>query len=809
MRFRFSIGGVVLAGALVAAAVAVNYVVLTDLPPLARASLYTLALLLLSGVVYRLARAVAFWRRTEKAYRLIFEDASDAIAIASPNLRILEVNTQACELLGYSRQELAGMNLKDLLELEDAPAGPLERVIQKGETAVYERRLRSRSGVFTSTEIRVRALRDGRLIAAIRDITLRRRAEEALRESEALIRSVVYTAVDGIITMDERGTIQSFNPAAERLFGYAAEEVIGRNVAILMPQPDREQHDGYLAAYLETGRTKVIGIGREVLALRKDGSQLPVELAVSEALLPERRFFTGIVHDITHRKRAEAALKESNVRLQAIIETSPLAITTLDFDGSVLAWNPAAERMFGWTADEVLGRLLPIVPEEGKEEFLQRVRGGEPSSGTELQRLRKDGSKIEVSLWTAPLRDPHGRITAVMGILADITARKQLEEQFRHAQKMEAVGRLAGGIAHDFNNILTVITGYGQMIADRTHDDPQLEGEIAEILQAGEHAAALTSQLLVFSRRHVVSHEVIDLNTVVVKIERMLRRIIGEDIELVTAPQPELGHVRADAAQIEQVIVNLAVNARDAMPGGGRLVIETANVELDEAYVRRHLSMQKGRYVMLAVSDTGKGMPPEVRARLFEPFFTTKDRGKGTGLGLSTVYGIVKQSGGEIWVYSELGKGTSFKTYLPRVDEASQQEVHASAAIPTTGGKETVLLAEDEPGVRALARDVLRQYGYVVLEAMDAADALRICRDHPGGIDLLLTDVVMPVMSGRELAERASEIRPGVKVLYMSGYTDNIIGHHGITAAASQFLQKPFTPKVLAGKVREVLDQVA
>jgi CheY-like chemotaxis protein/two-component sensor histidine kinase len=372
---------------------------------------------------------------------------------------------------------------------------------------------------------------------------------------------------------------------------------------------------------------------------------------------------------------------------------------------------------------------------------------------------------------------------------------------------MEAVGRLAGGIAHDFNNILTVIAGYGQMVADRAHDDPQLASEIDEILKAADHATSLTGQLLVFSRRHVARHELIDLNLVVSKIQKMLRRIIGEDIELVTVAHPELGLVRADAAQIEQVIVNLAVNARDAMPDGGRLIIEAANVELDEPYVRRHLSMHQGRYVMLAVSDTGKGMTAEVRARLFEHFFTTKDRGKGTGLGLSTVYGIVKQSGGEIWVYSEPGKGTSFKTYFPRVEDTRQEEAPASAAVLTKGGEETVLLVEDEPGVRALARDVLRQHGYVVLEAQDVDDALRICREYLAGIDLLLTDVVMPVMSGRELAERASEIRPGVKVLYMSGYTDNIIGHHGITVTAGRFLQKPFTPRILAGKVREVLDQ--
>jgi CheY-like chemotaxis protein len=304
-----------------------------------------------------------------------------------------------------------------------------------------------------------------------------------------------------------------------------------------------------------------------------------------------------------------------------------------------------------------------------------------------------------------------------------------------------------------------------------------------------------------------VNQEPIDLNTVVAKIERMLRRIIGEDIDLVTAPAPALAKVRADAAQIEQVIMNLVVNARDAMPEGGRLTIETANVELDAAYAHGHLGVHEGQYVMLAVSDDGKGIPPEIRSRLFEPFFTTKDRGKGTGLGLSTVYGIVKQSGGEILVYSEPGQGATFKIYLPQIGDAQAPEARAPEPSLAERGDETVLLAEDEPGVRALARDVLRQHGYQVLEAMDVNDALRICREHPGRIHALLTDVVMPVMSGRELAERVSEIRPEIKVLYMSGYTDNIVVSHGVTSIDKQFLQKPFTPRSLARKLRETLDR--
>ena len=811
MKSSLSSAGVLVVVVVVLAITVVAHSLMAGLPFAARLVLYSIATLVLFAVVYRLTTAVAYWRRTEEAYRLIFEDASDAIAIASSALKIVEVNGRASEVFGYSRQELLRMNLKELLQMEDRAPGAarLERVLGKGETALYERRFRSPDGETVTAEIGVRALRDGRLIAIGRDVTARRRAEEALRASEALTRSVVYSAVDGIITTDESGAIQSFNPAAERMFGYTAEEAIGKNLSILMAQPDSEQHDSYIRAYLEGGKKKVIGIGRESQAIRKDGTTFPVELAVSEMLLPGRRMFTGILHDITNRKAAEAALRDTNVKLQAVIETSPLAIVTLDLEGRVVAWNPAAERMFGWTAAEALTQVLPVVPEAERAELLDLIRLGQPALGVDKLRLRKDGSLIEVTLWTAPLRDPAGEMGGVMGIYADVTQSKQLEEQFRQAQKMEAVGRLAGGIAHDFNNILTVITGYGEMVAEKLVDDPVVSEEMQEILKAADHATVLTSQLLIFSRRHVVSREALDLNTVVAKLERMLRRIIGEDVELITVPAASLARVRVDAAQVEQVVMNLAVNARDAMPAGGRLTIETANVELDPAYSRNHIGVKEGQYVMLAVSDTGKGIPPDVRSRLFEPFFTTKERGKGTGLGLSTVYGIVKQSGGEIWVYSEPGKGTTFKIYLPRLADDEAQPARAAETSPVERGDETILLAEDEPGVRALAREVLRQHGYQVLEAMDVNDALRICREHPEGIDLLLTDVVMPVMSGRELAERVAEIRPEIKVLYMSGYTDNIVVSHGVTSIDKEFLQKPFTPRSLARKVRESLDRTA
>ncbi len=784
------------------------------LPVSVRLALYAAVALSLALLIHRLRLSAGFRLRTGKAYKLIFEGAPAAIAITTPTLDFLEVNSKTCDLLGYPREDLLKMNVRDLLSPEELIANPLrfEDVLIARETVVQERRVLRKYGGTITVETSVRALRDGRLVVIGRDVTAIREAEEALGQRESLARSLVYSAVDGIVTADEKGIIRSFNPAAERMFGYSADEAIGGSLSMLMPSPHREQHDQYIREYLVSGVTKVIGIGREVTALRKDGTTFPVELALSEMLLPGRRMFTGIIRDITQRQQAEAALKETNAKLEAVIETSPLAITLLDIEGKVLGWNPAAERIFGWKAEEVLGAPIPIVAEAERAEFLQslaRAAQGDAESGVERRRMRKDGSFVDLNVWTAPVRNRNGEVSALLGILADVTQRKLLEEQFRRAQKMEAVGRLAGGIAHDFNNVLTVITGYGQMALEQSVNDPQLQAELEEVLKAADHASALTGQLLVFSRHKVVNRELLDLNEVVTRLEKMLRRIIGEDIELVIAPEAGLGRVLGDAAQMEQVIMNLVVNARDAMPGGGRLTIETANVELDSWYVQTHMGVQEGEYVMLAISDTGKGIAPEARAQLFEPFFTTKERGKGTGLGLSTVYGIVKQSGGDIWVYSEPGHGATFKIYLPRMAETSLSEKPVGEAATLERGVETVLLVEDEAGVRVLVREILRQSGYTVLEATDVDHALRICQEHPEPIHLLLTDVVMPIMSGRELAERAAAIRPELKVLYMSGYTDTIVVHHGVTSRDTQFLQKPFTPKTLARKVREALDTVA
>jgi signal transduction histidine kinase len=422
--------------------------------------------------------------------------------------------------------------------------------------------------------------------------------------------------------------------------------------------------------------------------------------------------------------------------------------------------------------------------------------------------VTKIGGKRTVSWNSVNRSNEGGEVIEIIGIGADVSERRELEDQLRQSQKLEAVGQLAGVVAHDFNNMLTVITGYGDLLLRGLGQADPMRLKVEEIKKAGERASSLTRQLLAFSRKQVLQPKVLQLNSVVADVDKMLRRLIGEDIGLVAVPGPSLGRIKADPGQIEQVILNLAVNARDAMPRGGKLTIETQNVYLGDEYAAQHIAVPPGPYVMLAVSDTGTGMDEKTKARIFEPFFTTKEVGKGTGLGLSTVYGIVKQSGGSIWVYSEMGKGTTFKIYLPRADGVVESDETRSVPAELPQGHETVLLAEDEEQVRRMTRTILEMNGYRVLEASSGNEALAIYKQHEGPIDLAITDVVMPQMSGRELAQSLEALRPGIKVLYVSGYTDDAIVRHGLLDEGIAFIQKPFTPEAFSRKVREVLDAV-
>lgn len=514
----------------------------------------------------------------------------------------------------------------------------------------------------------------------------------------------------------------------------------------------------------------------------------------------------GLRAEITERYRAEEKLRESEERYRDLFENANDLIHSFKPDGRIVYANRAWKNVLGYSEEEITGlNIRQILHPDSLESFdgqIARLLRGETVDKAEITLVTKDGKKI-LGEASRTCKMVEGRPAFVRSIIRDVTERRHLEEQLRQTVKMEAIGQLAGGVAHDFNNLLTIISGYGQILEERI--DPTEREYVLEILKASERAAALTRQLLAFSRRQILAPQVLDLNSIVANMEKMLKRLIGENIELATAQEANLGRVKADAGQVEQVILNLCVNARDAMPEGGKITIETANVDLDEAYSRSHSTVVPGPYVMLAVSDTGHGMDSGTMSHIYEPFFTTKEKGKGTGLGLSTVYGIVKQSGGNIWVYSEVGRGSTFKVYLPRIQAAATLAPAASAP-ESIRGTETILLVEDEVAVRSLVRDTLRSYGYHVLEAQGADHAVSILEEYAEPIHLLLTDVIMPQVSGRELARRLLPVHPEAEILFMSGYTDNAIVRHGVLDANTFFLQKPFMPKTLVTKVREVLD---
>jgi len=631
--------------------------------------------------------------------------------------------------------------------------------------------------------------------------------ESGLRWRHEWVSAVLETVASLIVLLDPEGKIAGFNRACEELTGYTAAEVVGRPVWVLLPPEDVGPAKAVFADLLahnfpnrhenfwmtRSGERRLIAWTNTALH-NQDGS-----LAYIVA--------TGI--DVTGQRRAEAELRQLNETLRTLVETGPLAIVGMDLEGNVTAWNRAAETMFGWTAAEAIGRFFPPVPEGDRgftHENLRRIRHGECLSGVERRRRRKDGSPIDIAIWNAPQRDASGEITGVISVIADVTDRKRLEEQFRQSQKMEAVGRLAGGVAHDFNNLLTIINGYAQMALDIAGPESPLSEAIQEILRAGDSAAALTSQLLAFSRRQVVQPRVVDLNSLVSGMDKMLHRLIGEDIDLVTVLGKGLPQVKVDPGQFQQVIMNLAVNSRDAMPGGGRLTIETAAVSLNPDFNPGPPALPRGEYTLLIVSDTGKGMSEDTLAHLFEPFFTTKGKGKGTGLGLSTVYGIVKQAGGDVTVSSILDQGATFRIYLPAVQETPASDAGDRKAARRTG-TETVLLAEDDAGLRKLVHDVLRSHGYTVLEAAGAEQALSLCKAHSGPIHLFLSDVIMPRMGGRELAENVIALRPDIRVLYMSGYTAEALPRAIFEERGFTFLQKPFTPEMLLERVRQALEK--
>jgi PAS domain S-box-containing protein len=648
---------------------------------------------------------------------------------------------------------------------------------------------------------------DRELQVVIEMALYRHQMERKLLQQQRLLAATLRSIGDGVIATDSRGRVTFLNPVAEELTGWSQAEAYGSPVEQVFHIVNELTGEPVASPVLEAMRQKVtVPLANHTALLTRGRAEVPIDDSAAPILDGEAVLGAVLVfRDMTARRLATLA----TAKLAAIVSSSDDAILSKTVGGVITSWNPGAERLFGYSAAEAVGRHVALLaPPERLHEVeaaLAKVARGEPVPAYETVRRRKDGQAVEVIVTASPLRDESGAVIGAATITRDISHLRQLEQQFRQAQKMEAIGRLAGGVAHDFNNLLTVINGYTGIVLTSLHPHDKNREFLQQVALAGERAAALTQQLLAYSRKQLLQLKVVDLNELVAGTERLLRRLIGEDVELQIRPGEGLPRVKVDPHQIEQVVMNLAVNARDAMPKGGTLTIETAAAHL-EGGAGAAEEPRPGPYALLRVSDTGCGMDEVTLAHLFEPFFTTKGVGKGTGLGLATVYGIVKQCGGHVEVSSRPGQGARFVVYLPGLEGEAEAEAHAGlAGLP--GGTETVLLVEDEEGVRQLTANILKLCGYTVLEATNGEAALGLLAGHAGAVDLLLTDVVMPRMSGPQVAEAVRALHLGVKVLYQSGYTDDAVLRHGIAEGEGDFVQKPFTPGELARKVRDVLDR--
>jgi two-component system cell cycle sensor histidine kinase/response regulator CckA len=759
--------------------------------------------------------------RTEVELRwltLAVDQSPASMFITDPRGVIQYVNNRFTEITGYAAAEAIGRTPR-ILRSGVTPPESYQRLwstILGGDTWRSEIQNRRKSGELYWDSVVVSPIRDARgqiahFLAVQEDITQRKDAEQTLRDRDERFSQLADNINEVFFVMDARYRETLYiNPAYEKVWGQSCRSLYEQPTSFLNPLPpeDRERVVAYITrvqAGEEPGEV-------EFRVIRPDGE---VRWALAHAV-PVRNEggevyrIAGVSLDITRRKEAEAAVVASERRLRTLFETVNLVALGLNADGSVDYVNPFFLKLTGYELDAVLGRdwFEHFLPEAQRARvhraFLEQLEE-ELHPRYENPIRTKAGEELMISWHNTVLRDAHGRVTGTFSIGEDVTERHRLEDQLRQSQKMEAVGRLAGGVAHDFNNLLTVIFGYADLIGEELPAGSPQNADLEEIRKAARRAAGLTHQLLAFSRRQVLEPIVLSLNELIEDFHKMLRRVIAEDVELRLVLAPGAGNVRADPGQLQQVIMNLAVNAHDAMPTGGKLVIETANADLSEQYAEVHHPVVPGRYVMLAVTDTGVGMGTEVKSQIFEPFFTTKAKGKGTGLGLSTVYGIIKQSGGYVWVYSEPGHGTTFKIYLPRVDAPAHAPL-PQPEVETLTGTETILLAEDDDTLRRLSKGLLEKAGYTVIEAENAARAVAVARAYEGAIHLLVADVVMPGGSGRDLARQLAESRPNAKVLYVSGYTDDAIVHHGMLEPGLNFLQKPFTPAALARKVRAVLD---
>jgi two-component system cell cycle sensor histidine kinase/response regulator CckA len=616
--------------------------------------------------------------------------------------------------------------------------------------------------------------------------------------------AIVDSSDDAILSKTLDGEILTWNKAAERTYGYGAAEAIGKQITMLLPL-DRKNEISEILVRLRAGeRIEQF----ETTRLRKDGATVEVALTVSPVKDSDGCIVGAatIAREIGDRKAFESHLQ----RLAAIVETSQDAIVSRDAHGLVTTWNEAAEHLFGYSAEEMVGKPIDAVnvgsPFTGGmsiEQLREALGKGERPTSFETRMSRKDRTPVEVSVSTSPITDASGTVVGAAGVIRDMTGQRRLEERLRQAQKLESIGSLAGGVAHDFNNILTIIRSSSDILR-RELDDESLRVLVQQIDLAAGHAAALTGQLLAFSRQQVLQPQVTDLNTIVEATLMLVERLIGEQIQVIRRLGTDLAPIHVDRGQLQQVILNLGINARDAMPSGGTLVVRTADVILDERYASTHVDVTPGPYVELEIADSGIGMHPDTASRIFDPFFTTKS--EGTGLGLATVHGIVKQSGGHITVYSEPAKGTTFTVYLPASAATAATHDPPADTVDSLDGEETILVVEDNEMLRPLILRILADYSYTILEAANGTEALAVAQVHPGAIDLLLTDVVMPEMNGGELAERLIEKHPGLNVLFSSGYPADSVVRAGIEEARVSFIQKPYVGTELVTKIRTMLN---
>jgi two-component system cell cycle sensor histidine kinase/response regulator CckA len=762
-------------------------------------------------------RAEETLRENERRYRLLFERNPLSMYVAdAESRRFLAVNEAMVAHYGYSREELLAMRLDDIQPAEDRVAFVQAFPTTGGYAAAGRHRHLKRDGTVIDVDLVADQVtfgdREARLVLA-NDVTDRVRSEAALREAHGAMETLVNAAPIAIVTLDVDGNVRSWNPAAARIFGWTAVEVIGRPNPIV-PDEQRAEYLRRLAEHLRTGS----GFSEmETWRVRKDGTLVDVALSSAPMRHPDGTTSGSVVllSDITARKRAEVALDEARRQTELLLASAGEGIYAMDAAGLITFVNPAAARLFGTAPDRLVGIEAHTRVHHSRADgspydvdecpICASVRDGTAHRVDTEVFWREDGSSFPVEYVSTPLRQGDRLVGAVVAF-RDITARRELEEQLRQAQKMEAVGQLAGGVAHDFNNLLTVIMSYSMLLLGELPAEDPLRPDLREIQAASERAAGLTRQLLAFSRQQVLSPRVIDLRCVVDEMGNMLRRLVGEDVELSTELAGEPMHVLADPGQVEQVVMNLVVNARDAMPTGGQLAIDVDAVVVGPEDAGRQPYVAPGEYACVRVSDTGVGMDAETQARIFEPFFTTKEAGKGTGLGLATVYGIVKQSGGYIWVESVPGMGTTFRVYLPRVAGLSEDD-GATAAVTVAPERRgiTVLLAEDETALRTIVQRVLAKRGYTVLAAAGGPEALALAERHDGEIDLLVTDVVMPKMSGQELAEHLARSRGEIPVLFMTGYSLEAVANHGVLRPGARLIHKPFTPQDLALAADELL----